>query len=250
MFDKLEADVLFLDGNYELAANMYHEGAREGDALAAFNYGYCLWRGLGRDYDPTEAKSFFTFARDLEGGAACYNLAMLYLHGEGVTRNFTRALEYMQIAADMKCVEAELYMGMAHTLGCMFEPEVIGISLIPYHKAEYRDINTPLLEGEIFDPQSEDERFAVVRADARAAFEYFRSAARHTDTTYIEELVAKGKFLYAKCYLDGLGTEFDRVKGTRLMLLAGKSGSSEAISYLAENGFTPERILAAGKKEE
>ena len=54
---------------------MFLEGARDGDELAAFNYGYCLWRGLGVPYDPTEAKSYFSFARDHEGGAACYNIA-------------------------------------------------------------------------------------------------------------------------------------------------------------------------------
>ena len=48
----------------------------------AFNYGYCLWRGMGAPYDPKEAKSFFAFARDLEGGEACYNIAMLYLADE------------------------------------------------------------------------------------------------------------------------------------------------------------------------
>ena len=95
MYDKLKADVAFLDGDLSLAAEMYHEGAREGDSLAAFNYGYCLWRGLGVDYDPTEAKSFFSFARNMEGGEAYYNLAMLYLHGEGVTQNFAEAKKYI-----------------------------------------------------------------------------------------------------------------------------------------------------------
>ena len=45
MYEKLKADVAFLDGDLALAAEMYHEGAREGDSLAAFNYGYCLrWK--------------------------------------------------------------------------------------------------------------------------------------------------------------------------------------------------------------
>ena len=30
MYEKLKADVMFLEGNYELAAKMYLEGAREG----------------------------------------------------------------------------------------------------------------------------------------------------------------------------------------------------------------------------
>ena len=49
--------------------------------------------------------------------------------------------------------------------------------------------------------------------------------------------MAKGKFLYAKCYVDGLGVEFDRIKANRLMLLAGKAGSMDAVRYLAENGI-------------
>ena len=247
MFDKLRADVAFIDGDYTSAADMYLLGAKDGDALAAFNYGYCLLKGIGTDYNPKEAKSYFSFARDLEGGAALYNLAMLYLHGEGVTQDFSLACKYMRMSAEDGCLEAQLYMGMAHTLGCMFEPDVISICLIPYHKAEYRDMSANLLTGYVPDYDREDERFAVIKADARLAFEWFRLAARH-DSTYVEELVAKGKYLYAKCYIDGLGTDFDRVKGTRLMLLAGKSGSAEAVGFLKENGITPEMILAEGKR--
>ena len=237
MYEKLKADVAFMAGQYETAADMYLEGARGGDELASFNYGYCLMKGIGRPYNPAEAKSFFSFAKNMDGGEATYNLAMLYLHGEGVRQNFDLAHKYMRMSAEDGCLEAQLYMGMASTLGCMFEPDVISICMIPYHKPEYRDITTPLLSG-----------FDVIKADARSAFEWFRTAARH-DPTYVEELVAKGKYLYAKCFIDGLGTEFDRVKGARLMLMAGRSGSSEAVAFLKENGVTPEMILAAGKKK-
>ena len=243
MFDKLKADVAFIDGEYEAAANMYLEGAREGDALAAFNYGYCLIKGLGREYNPKEAKSYFSFARDLEGGDACYNIAIQYLHGEGVAQNFEKSLKYMTMSAEKGCIEAELYLGMAYTLGCMFEPDVVLISLIPYHKSEYRNMSGNLLTGYVPDYDEEDARFAVIKADAKRAFEWFRAAARH-DSTYVEELVAKGRYLYAKCYIDGLGTDFDRAKGTRLMVLAGKSGSMEAVGFLKENGVTPEMIAA------
>ena len=211
MYEKLKADVAFMNGEYESAADMYYEGAREGDALASFNYAYCLQHGLGREYNPTEAKSYYAFARDMEGGEALYNLAMLYLHGEGVPQNFALALKYMKMSAENKCIEAELYMGMASTLGCMFEPDVIGISMIPYHKPEYRDLTTPLLSGYVPDFDEEDMRFSVIKADAKEAFLWFQAAARH-DPTYARELVAKGKYLYAKCYIDGLGTDFDRTR--------------------------------------
>lgn len=246
MYDK-HADVLFMRGEYERAAEMYLEAARDGDIDASFNYGYCLMRGLGVDYDPAAAKSFFAFARDIEGGESCYNLAMLYLHGEGVRRDYRQALRYMTVSASQGCIEAQLYLGMAYTTGYMLEPDIQSICMIPFHKPEYRTPDTFLLMGDIPDAEADEEaRFSVISADARRAFEWFRRAAHH-DPTYVASLVAKGQYLYAKCYIDGLGTDFDRQKGELLMLAAGKSGSEEAVAYLSENAVSPERLLAEAK---
>ena len=65
----------------------------------------------------------------------------------------------------------------------------------------------------------------------------------------MEELVAKGKFLYAMCYVDGLGTDFDRDKSVRLMLLAGKSGSPEALTYIAEHGLVTELLAKKAERD-
>ena len=247
MYDGRRADVLYMRGEYVQAAQMYREGARDGEIRASFNYAYCLMKGTGADYDPSEAKSFFAFARDMEGGEACYNLAMLYLHGEGVRRDYKQAFRYMRISASQGCVEAQLYLGMVYTTGYMLEPDIVLISMIPFHKPEYRKSDDFLLDGYVPDAEADEEaRFSVVSADGRAAFEWFRCAAHH-DPTYVSDLVAKGQYLYAKCYIDGLGTDFDRQKGARLMLAAGKSGSAEAVSFLAENGITPEALLTEGR---
>jgi TPR repeat protein len=230
-----------MEGDFSKAAEMYLEGAREGDVLASFNYGWCLWRGKGVDYDPKEAKSFFAFARDMEGGESCYNIAMLYLRGEGVVKDYKKCAEFMKIAAEHGCIEAQLYLGMAYTSGCMFEPDIVGISMIPSHKSEYR-CDEFLLDGDVEDfEEDEARRYSAIKQDAKMAFEWFQTAARH-DSSYVEDLVAKGKYLYARCYVDGLGTDFDREKSIRLMLAAKKSGSPEAINYIAENGITPEML--------
>ena len=244
MYEKLVADVKFLDGDYKAAAQMYLDGARDGDALASFNYGYMLWRGLGVEKNASEAKSFFAFAREMNGGEACYNLAVMYLMGDGVLRDYKKAVEYMTLSANQGCIEAQLYMGVANTQGCVFEPDIVGICMIPCHKPEYGQ-EYFALSGDIGDidafERDEELRYTAVKQDARAAFEWFQMAARH-DPTYVEELSAKGKYLYARCYVDGLGTDYDRDKSLRLMALAGKAGSEEAILYFKENGITPEML--------
>ena len=248
MFEKLVADVKFLEGEYKTAAEMYLEGAREGDALASFNYGYCLLLGIGTEKNPLEAKSFFAYARDMQGGEACYNIAMQYMHGEGVPRDYKKAYEYMNISATQGCIEAQLYLGMAYTSGCMFEPDVIRISMIPCHTPIYRDPYL-MLEGCIEDFEEDEAlRYEAIKQDAKRAFDWFQAAARH-DPTYVEELAAKGKYLYARCFVDGLGTDFDRDKSIRLMLAAGRSGSPEALAYIAENGLTAEMLEKNARRE-
>ncbi len=236
-----EANTVFLRGDVKRAAQMYLEGAKDGDPDCAFNYAYCLYRGVGVERDAAEAKSYFVFAGELEG-EAYYDLAMLYMHGDGVPRNYKKSFNYMLMAGEAGCIEAQLYLGMAYTTGAILEPDVTFITRIPFHKPEYRNDDL-LLAGEVADfEKDEDERSFTVSADAKEAYLWFRAAAYH-DPTYVSELVAKGKYLYAKCYLDGLGTDFDRQKAARLMLAAGKSGSREAVEFLASCGVPPERYL-------
>ncbi len=249
-FNKSAADVIYMNGEYESAAELFLEGAREGSDIAAFNYAWCALMGKGMERDAALAKSFFGFARDLEGGEACYNLAILHMQGDGTPRDLYAALRYMSDAAEMGCVEAMLYLGMAYTVGYMLYPDITSISMIPFHTPVFVGEGTPLLSGDAEEDIAADEelRSTVIRADARRAFEYFSMAA-HSDPTYCEDLVAKGKFLYARCFLDGFGTEFNRGVGLKLMLTAGKAGSSDAVLYLAENGITERYLLEAAEAE-
>lgn len=238
-YEKAVADVAFLNGEYEKAAKMFLDGARAGEAMAAFNYGYCLWKGIGVAYDAKEAKSFFSFARELTGGEAAYNLAMLYMRGEGVVRDYRRAFEYMVESAEMDCIEAQLYLGMAYTSGCMFDPDVVGISMIPFHTPEYRDPYFEL-DGDVPDFEADEiARYAAVKQDAHLAFYWFRKAAYH-NPDYVEPLLAKARYLYAKCFSDGLGTEANAVVAGKLMFIAADSGSEEAKIYIAENKLVRE----------
>ena len=248
-FEKSVADVLFMRGEYEAAADMYLEGARDGEEIASFDYGYCLLHGYGVEQDFDMAKSFFTYARDMKGGESSYNLAVLYLEGRGVEKNYRVGMQYMSDAADLGCVEAMLYLGMVYTTGYVLSPEITSISMIPFHKSEVRSDTMYFFPGEsALEEADEEARFSTVKADARRAFEYFSEAA-HADSTYVEDLVAKGKFLFAKCFIDGMGTDPSLETGLALMLKAGKSGSEDAVAFLAENGIT-ERLLLEWKEKD
>jgi TPR repeat protein len=230
MFELNTAKVAFMDKDYERAAKMFYEGAGEGNAEAAFNYAYCLMNGYGVERDPALAKSFYVFASH-QVGEASYNLAVMYLHGVGVKRDYKKTHEYMQDAARLGVIEAQLYLGVAYTLGSLFEPDVVSISLIPYHTPQYNS-TAGYIAGDVPDLEADEEaRIAAIRHDPHSAFSWFRTAAKHSPD-YVEDFSSKGKYLYARCFIDGLGTDFNLNRGNALMLLAAADGSSEAMEYL------------------
>lgn len=225
------ANVLFLDGKLEEAVEMYRICTENGDAEAAFNLGFCYLFGYGVQKDVALARSYFVFSSRIIP-EACYNLSVLYLHGEGVARDYRKAFEFMHDAAEGGMIEAQLYLGVAHTVGTMFEPDIIALTLIPFHSPIYRDPYL-MIDGDVPDLSADEEaRIRAVRFDPVSSFEWFRSAAKHSPD-YVEGLSAQGKFLYARCFIDGLGTGKDIDRANRLMLVAAKDGSEEAMTYLS-----------------
>ena len=230
MFELNTAKVAFMNKEYERAAKMFYEGATEGNSEAAFNYAYCLMNGYGVERDPSLAKSFYVFASH-DIGEAAYNLAVMYLSGAGVKRDYKKTFEYMKDAAELGVIEAQLYLGVAYTIGSLFQPDVVSIALIPFHTPDYTS-DALYIEGEVPDYEEEEEAMiTAVRQDAHSAFSWFRTAAKHSPD-YVEELSTKGKYLYARCFIDGLGTDFNLQRGNALMLLAAADGSAEAMNYL------------------
>ncbi len=222
--------VLFMDQKYGEALSFFREGAAEGCAECAFNYAYMKLHGYGCSVDPSEARSFFALASGIIG-EACYNLAVMYMHGSGCSRDYRKSYEYMRDAAEKGVIEARLYLGSAHIIGYLIEPNIVSISLIPYHTPEYREQNM-MLEGDVPDLEDDEQRrIRAVRMDHKASFEWFREAARQSPT-YVEDLSKDAKYLYARCFLDGVGVDFNRDKANALMLLAAADGSAEARAYL------------------
>lgn len=240
-----KAKVVFMEGRHTEALAAFFDAARDGDAEAAFDYAFSRQFGFGKDKDEREARSFYNYAKE-HIPDALYNLAVMYMHGAGGERNYRLAYEYMRDAAAGGVIEAQLYLGIAHTMGTMLEPDIIAISHLPYHTPIVRDA-TLLIEGEVPDALADEEaRMRAVRFDPHAAFEWFRIAARH-DRTYVEALSVQSKYLYARCFVDGLGTDFDRKRAEDLMLVAADAGSPDALAFLEERA--PYRLEELKNKE-
>lgn len=233
-FDQLTADTLFLKGAYKEAFEMYLRGATEyRDSRAAFDLAYMYHRGIYVPQNGHMARKFYHAAAALDGGAALYNLALLHLRGIGGAVDLAAAAECMRRAAADGSVDAQLYLGVAYTLGCVFDPlDIECLSMIPYPRVIRRD-PAAMLNGGGTDAAMEDARFEILEADEVEAVEMFRRAAAHGDDTYIREQLGTAKLTLGQALIEGVGMEYDPRRGYRLIAQAAAAHDSrEAAHYL------------------
>lgn len=234
---RIKADAAFLNGDYETAFWGYFEGAVDfGDARSAFNLAFMYHQGISVPRNYMMARKFYVAASGLEGGEAQFNLALMYLRGQGVEPDAAKAAEYMKTAA-RGCVNAQLYLGAAYTMGYMFDPvDIECISLIPFYRVIERRRPELYLGGGGGDARIEDQRYEVLEADEQYAVEMLEAAAAHKDTTYINRQVGVAKQALGQAYIEGLGSEYDPDRGYRLIEEAAiRHGSVEAATYLLQN---------------
>lgn len=234
-FDFSRANACFLRGDYKTAFSMYLNAAVQAhDAEAAFNVAYMYYHGLFVPQSYSLARRYYMAAQMLDGGAAQFNLALMYLRGQGGAADYHEAARYMKISAASGCVNAQLYLGVAYTIGCMFDPQEIEcLSLIPYYRVVERDAQL-LLAGDVM--QLDDARFEVLEPDEQYATEMFAAAAAHKDTTYISEQVGAGQELLGHALIEGLGTTYDLEAGYKMMERAvEENGSVGAAMFLRQN---------------
>lgn len=223
----LRAHVLFRDGRYCEAVEVFSAGAREGNTRAIFNLAYCLQYGYGIDADPARAFSLYRHLLYEEDGDAAYNAAAMLLTGRGVPCDPRAGYELMLTAAGQNCIEAQLYIAMVRLTGCVGEPDIPSIRRIPFHKPDRQDTVPLLAPVGALDESLTDRRFEIVDADEDEAIYYIRQAARNQGD-YVGNAVGDAEFLLAKCADEGFGREMDHDKATELYLRAAAHGSFAA----------------------
>ena len=232
--DFVKADAAFLRGDHKAAFDAYFHGAT---ALklprAAFNVAFMYQHGFYVPRIPRFALDYYAAAQYLEGGVAQFNLALMYLRGQGTDVDFYRAAEYMRKSAAEGCVDAQIYLGVAYTTGCMFDPlDIDCISMIPFRRVIRQNEGT-LLYDRGFDPALDARRFEVLEANEYDAAELFEQATHQKDTTYIEAQVGAANLLFGQALIEGLGAQYNPRRGWRLIERAAiEHGSREAAAYL------------------
>ena len=235
IFDYVKANALFLRGRYKEAFERYYRGAVSlRNSLAAFNLAFMFHQGYYTPVNYEMARQFYQAAASLDGGASWFNLAIMNLRGQGLFPNFETALDCMKRAAAMGCVDAQLYLGTAYTLGQAFDPiEIECISLIPFYRIIKRSPEVAMLTGAGFDLSLEEKRFEVIKADEYNAVEMFEQAAAQTDDTYMEAQIASAKLVLGQALIEGFGRDYDPERGFRLIEESALlHQSKEAAGYL------------------
>ena len=258
---RIKADAAFLEGDYETAFWGYYEGAVDfGDARSAFNLAFMYHQGYHTPRNYVWARKYYHLASYHFGGEAKFNLALMHMRGQGGDTDHSLAYDLMKASAAEGCVHAQMYLGVAYTLGCIFDPvETECISLIPFPRIIKRDPSAVLLAGGGNDASIEDKRFEVIEANGDDAMEMFRMAAEQEDDTYFVEAIGQAKFEIGRGIAEGVGSEYDPQKGYRMMEEAAlMHDCKDALRYLHKNtptamvyGINTRRIaLLLGEAEE
>lgn len=237
-FDLFKANALFLKKQYRDAFEEYFRGAIDHHSpQAAFNLAFMYHLGISVPRNYMMAHKFYIAASNLDGGEAQFNLALMYLRGQGVEADPRRAADYMKISAARECINAQLYLGAAYTMGRMFDPmDIECISLIPFYRVIKREMSDLYLLGSGYDSRIDDAMYEVFDADEYNAVEMFEAAVNHKDTTYIEEQVGVAKETLGHALIEGVGREYSPEKGFKLIEEAAvEHGSKDAALYLNLN---------------
>ena len=231
------ANAAFLDGRYAEAIVEYQKGTRQEDPFAAINLAYILREGIGTARNEKLAASLYQSALYLDtSGVAAFNLALLSMRGIGVPIDLNQALSYMEKSAEMRCIDAQLYLGLAYLLGCVYDPvHIRAIHHIPSYHVVYNQ-EAALLEGEAPDPVLEDARWEVLMPDPERSAKMYRDGVKGHDIDEFSEQVGNARFMLGQSMIEGVGGAPRPRSGFRQLEAAALlSDNRDAAQYLLEN---------------
>ena len=211
---------LYFDGNliernFDRAAFLFRQSAKNGNANGQFGLASLYQKGLGVPQDFAEAKRYYEFAAAKGHENAQYNLALMFEYGEGGQKNIKKALSLYEKVAETGNAEAAyrlaLRLRMNQNLGQVrnkFEKW--------FQIAAAGDISSAKLALAHY--ISNPENAAVY--NLREVFKYYVQAA---DDDKSEAQMVVGRWLEK-----GKGVDKDQIGAFRFFQMAADSGVPEA----------------------
>jgi TPR repeat protein len=84
----------------------------QGDAVAQYNCGICLWRDEGFSKDLKGAAHYFKLSADHKYAVAQYNYGIRLKNGEGVSQDLIKTIYYFDITANQGDAELQYHSGI------------------------------------------------------------------------------------------------------------------------------------------
>ena len=94
-----KAIVLYNNEEYDEAFSIYFEIAKQGNATAQFNVGFCFENGSGVEENPNKAFEWYMKAAEQGHATAQFNVGFCFEYGKGVNKNVNQAIIWYKKAA-------------------------------------------------------------------------------------------------------------------------------------------------------
>ncbi len=185
------------------------------DPAAMKLLGERLYRGDTMPKDVVEAISWLEKAAAAGDGEAYYDLSVIYLNNDGVTRDVPKAIGYLRKGADLNNVDAQTSLAMFCQAGERADPSltVDMKEAIKWYSRAAAQNNTDAIQ-----------RLAMIyrmgNGVEKSEIDAVKWFQRGADLGNFDCMWAVGQSLY-----DGVGTKKDIVKGLAYMTIAAENSS-------------------------
>lgn len=210
--------------DWSTALGLCTRDAQAGDNSAQRSLGVMYMQGNGVSRDPAQAFTWFKKAADGGNRDAAYQLALMYESGRGVPRDATQATAWYRKAALLGDVDAEVKVGMAYENGTGVDASM-DQGVLWYRKAAE--------EGSAWAQNRLGWLYGMgkgVTRDDTQAMRYFRQAADQGDP--------QAEFNVGFMYANGRGATRDDAQAVTWYRKAAAQGYADAQKELKQRGIT------------
>lgn len=223
-FGKLYLLDRIVDKNEVVAAEWLAAAAQAGHVKAMLDLATLYRKGIGVNYDQDEAITLWKAAASEGAKDAMFELGFADALGDGVDKNFYRAIEWLTQAAQRKHLKATVMLADIYT-GAFGDENIDSTLALKWLLQAAQD---PLAKPDISYRVGEAYKYGRgTERNLEKSFEYFERAAKAGNKDAAQEL--------ANAYRFGWGVEQQPIKSLKFTRLASNWGNDKASYYMAEH---------------